>query len=185
MTEITNLESIQFALTAMQVISGLWHYGNFTNKESPGCVLNNELLGQRDNLSIREYLATPIGCCTDYTTLLAAVLEHNGYQGRVIVTSTHNFNEVKLNNSWWTLDANLGIAYSAPWDVVVDGKSDVDAYKFSHAGTTLGSKVFSQALSNFRVSAILSVASGLMWEFSKKPQKEWLLNRQLRNDISF
>ncbi|KAB0675914.1 transglutaminase-like domain-containing protein [Aureimonas leprariae] len=169
----TSKEGI-FALNALQFVSGLWHYGNYDNIRTAGCAALNERQSKPQiSLNFDDYLNSPIGCCTDYTIVLGSALEAAGIESRVIATGTHIFNEAYFDGRWWTLDANIGIAYDAPWDVVTDGITQVKAFRFSHAGTQAGSQVYSDAVADFRQVMVLVAASGLMYDFTRTAFDEW------------
>lgn len=135
----------------MQWVSGLWQYGNLNNPTAQGCVINNEVTGPIDPLSVtvRTFLDSPIGCCTDYTTVLSFLLMNAGIETRVITGLGHVFLEAKLNGAWWSVDANLNIAMRAPFDAVLDTSRTIDIYRFDHAGMREGSPIYHDILVDF------------------------------------
>jgi Transglutaminase-like superfamily len=172
---ISSSEQARFALSALQIVSGLWHYGNFDNLQAPGCVAINELLSApKKRLSFGDYLASDIGCCTDYTVILGSTLTAAGIPTRAVTTATHAFDEAYFDGRWWTLDANIGVAYDAPWDQVTDGVTPVNLYSFSHAGMQLGSPIYSDAVSDFRMIVLMNAAAGLMSDFKRTEFEDWV-----------
>ncbi|AWM87588.1 transglutaminase-like domain-containing protein [Microvirga sp. 17 mud 1-3] len=166
-----------FALSAMQIVSGLWHYGNFDNLSVTGCVRNNENLPEpKSSIKFAEYLSAEIGCCEDYATVLSMALEIAGIQNRVVLLETHALNEVFIDDEWWTLDANIGVAYQAAWEQVVDGASEVNVYTFPHEGMRLGSRIYSAPLNNIRTSFVAQLAAGLMFKFDRYLPTDWISN---------
>ncbi|KQY35235.1 hypothetical protein ASD38_01280 [Caulobacter sp. Root487D2Y] len=140
------------ALYYMQWVSGLWSYGNLTDIYAPGAVQDNEITGAIDpaTMSVRTYLDSPIGCCTDYVTVLTFLLSQAGIETRVVGGVGHVLVEASLDGKWWTLDANVGIAYEASVDQIVDTSTTVKAISFDHEGMQLGSSIYREALVEFR-----------------------------------
>lgn len=139
------------ALFYMQWVSGLWSYGNLDRPDLPGCVINNEATGPIDPalLTIRTYLDSPIGCCTDYTVLFSMLLEAAGIETRIVTKEGHNFNEALLDGEWWTLDANLNVAFRASWDKVLDLSQTIEVLRFEHEGMRGGSAIYRESLVDF------------------------------------
>ena len=165
----------RFALTALQLVSGLWHYGNYKDPNAPGCAAVNErLAAPRKHLSFADYMSAEIGCCTDYAVVLGSALDEAGIQSRTVSPPGHVFNEAFFDGRWWTLDANIGVAYDQPWDKVTDGVTGVNVYSFSHAGMQLGSPIYSDAVSDFRMNVLMYSASGLMSKFTRRDFKDWI-----------
>lgn len=135
----------------VQWVSGLWSYGNLNNISLAGCVVTNEITGPIDPsmVTVRTFMDSPIGCCTDYTTVLSYLLIDAGLENRVIAGAGHVFNEVKIDGVWWTVDANLGLMYRGTWEQVLDLNQTIDIIRFDHAGMTLGSPVYRETLVEF------------------------------------
>jgi hypothetical protein len=139
------------ALFYMQWVSGLWLYGNLARPDLPGSVADNEVTGPvaPEDMTIRAYLDSPIGACTDYTVLMTLLLTSAGIENRVVSGAGHVFNEALIDGAWWTLDANLNLAYQAPFDDVINRGLEVDVFRFDHEGMRLGSTIYREALVEF------------------------------------
>lgn len=101
----------------MNLVSGLWVYGNKINTDKTGCVLNNEITGLTDpkTATIKTYLNSSIGCCTDYAYFLNFLLDKQGIKNRVVNVRGHVFNEAFYNNQWHALDANINVVFHDSW----------------------------------------------------------------------
>ncbi|HWU15354.1 MAG TPA: FG-GAP-like repeat-containing protein [Caulobacter sp.] len=150
------------ALYYMQWVSGLWSYGNLTDIYAPGAVQDNEVTGAIDpaTMSVRTYLDSPIGCCTDYVTVLTFLLSQAGIETRVVGGSGHVLVEASLDGKWWALDANVGIAYKASVDQIIDTSTTVEAISFDHEGMQLGSTVYRESLVEFRQNILAYFEDG-------------------------
>jgi hypothetical protein len=150
------------ALFFMQWVSGLWAYGNPTRLDLPGCVVNNEITGvtDPDDVTVRTYLDSPIGCCTDYTVMITMLLMAAGIENRIISGAGHVMNEAKIDGVWWTLDANLNIAYRSSFDGVIDTTREIDAIRFDHEGMRLGSAIYSDNLAGFYQTFLAQIEYG-------------------------
>lgn len=166
---ITPSDQGAYALTALQIVSGLWHYGNYKNPLAPGCVAINETLASpRTGLTVTDYLSSGIGCCTDYAAMLGAALQAEGLEHRIVELPTHVFNEVKIDGIWWTLDANINVAYKNSWDHVVDGRSPVTLYRFQSASVSLGSRIYSDGAADFQTITLMQAAAGLLSDYRRR-----------------
>lgn len=159
----------------MNVVSGLWAYGNLKNLQLPGCVMDNEIRGpiEPSEVSVKTYLTSPIGCCTDYTAILNVLLTYDGIKNRVVsIPGYHVFNEAFIKGKWWVLDANTNLAFSESWRDIVDGNSKVAVYLFPHPNMNLHSRTYRPAIGRFRASMLLSAANEIFTEFSYSD--DWL-----------
>lgn len=120
----------------MNLVSGMWHYGNL-QKEGPGCVLVNENTGFQEmrasSVSIRTYIDSDIGCCTDYANLLKFLLDKAGIKNRLVKLPGHIFNEAYFENRWNVLDATLNITFNAPWESIqFSSENNISVTTFPH-----------------------------------------------------
>jgi hypothetical protein len=127
------------ALFFMNVVSGFWAFGNKAAVDRPGGALANEDNGwQPQPPSARAYLASRVGCCTDYAYLLKSLLDHEGLENRLTCIPGHAFNEVKLHGRWRILDPTTGLFVDAGWDDLyadgAPGDSRVRVVMFRHPG---------------------------------------------------
>jgi len=110
------------ALFYMNFVSRLWGYGNPTPelRDRPGGVLSNEETGFRQiqNPTVRTYLESDIGCCTDYAFLLKQLLGRAGILNRRVTTAGHVFNEARFADGWATLDANTNMFFAGEWAAI-------------------------------------------------------------------
>src|ERR1019366_3277206 len=91
-------------LFIMNIVSGLWSYGNQTETDKAGCVFGNE---QNDwhapPVSVLAYFKAKIGCCTDYACLTKSLLDHEGIENRLTAIPGHIFNEVRFGEHWYVV----------------------------------------------------------------------------------
>ncbi len=177
---LSSSEQGQYAFAAVQIISGIWHYGNYRNTLASGCAAKNELLSSpKTDLTLEDYLSSDIGCCTDYATLLGAALSAENIENRIVQSPTHVFNEAKIDGQWWTLDANIGVAYQGAWDKVVDGVTSINVYRFSNASISIDSAIYSDAVADFQMQQLTLAAAGLLSDFQRVDVKLFL-DRNMR-----
>ncbi|MDA9395499.1 hypothetical protein WN73_33795, partial [Bradyrhizobium sp. CCBAU 45394] len=146
----------------LQWVSGLWSYGNPTQLLATGAVVDNEINGVTDpaDVTVRTFLDSPIGCCTDYTTVMSYLLLEAGIESRVVSGNAHVFNEALIDGEWWTIDANLGLAYEGAWDQVISTDQTINVFQFDHAGKMQGSSVYRDSLVDFFNTFTQDVAVG-------------------------
>lgn len=168
----------RFALAALQIVSGLWHYGNVQDPLAPGCVAVNERLEKPlEKVTLDAYLASEIGCCVDYAAMLGLALKTAGIESRVVQLPTHVFNEAIINGEWWTLDANIGVAYQATWDKVIDGTTPINIFRFQSASIGLGSRIYSDGAADFQTIMLMQAAAGLQSTYSRVSVDDYIKRR--------
>ncbi|PKN89351.1 MAG: hypothetical protein CVU51_00765 [Deltaproteobacteria bacterium HGW-Deltaproteobacteria-1] len=115
------------AVSILNAVSYLWHYGNFNMISRAGCVQVNELITEdsadyiyadgktppiywKTAVGMTDYLNSKIGCCTDHAFLTKALLEEAGFNSRrVYIGVAHVMTEVLIDSSWRTIDATAGL----------------------------------------------------------------------------
>ena len=160
----------------LNTASHFFAYGNKTNETRSGCAASNEANGfqRRDKkqLGVQFYTQSPIGCCTDYTSLVKFLLDRANIENRVIRLKMHGhyFNEVRLNGHWRALDAQAGLYYLQAWDEIVETEAPFQALIFpvlsldtSHPDT------YRPELGKFRQHILMVAATGA--EFAQYPQE--------------
>lgn len=112
------------AIFFMNTVSSLWAYGNKNLTKKPGCVSINEDNDFKEvkNPTIKTYINSKIGCCTDYAFLLAFLLEKEKISNRKVSVQGHIFNEVLINGSWYVLDANTNLMFESSWQEIIHRK---------------------------------------------------------------
>jgi len=109
------------ALFYLNLVSHLWGLGNADpHSNSSGCVANNEEIGFRtvEAPSIRFYLESNIGCCSDHAYILKMLLDRAGIPNRRVVTWVHVFNEARFSDGWLTLDATTAMVFHGDWEAI-------------------------------------------------------------------
>ena len=127
------------AASILNIVSYLWHFGNFERIERPGCVQVNELIGAdsgdfiyaeyegeevlywRTAVGMGDYIKSMIGCCTDHAFLTKALLEEAGFESRRVKISGHWLTEVLTDSYWYTIDASAGVMVNASTESMVQG----------------------------------------------------------------
>lgn len=132
------------ALYLLQFVSGLWAYGSKTQYGGAGQVTDNEVLGRTAaaDVDFGLFMRSPIGDCEDFASTLTVLLTLGGYQNRVVMSPSHVFNEVLINDSWWTLDPTFGLAMEGAFDQVLDPSTTPRVIKFDQAGRTEESPLY-------------------------------------------
>jgi hypothetical protein len=129
------------ALYIMNVVAGLWAYGNERTPDRPGGVQANELVHwEPQPLTFQTYWNSPIGCCTDFAYLTKCFLDHEGIENRLTEIPGHIFNEVKLDNDWYILDATTNLFLETSWEELYAapgaGRHPIAVHVFPHPGLT-------------------------------------------------
>lgn len=119
----------------LNFVSSLWSYGNSVSPQLTGCVLINENTNLEpipdEKITVRTYVDSDIGCCTDYAYMLYFLLRQAHLEARLVELPGHVLNEVKMNGRWMALDANLNVFYRQSWRETI-----------RHGGKKIGIVVF-------------------------------------------
>jgi len=119
----------------LNFVSSLWSYGNSVSPQLTGCVLINENTNLEpipdEKITVRTYVDSDIGCCTDYAYMLHFLLRQAHLEARLVELPGHVLNEVKMNGRWMALDANLNVFYRQSWRETI-----------RHGGKKIGIVVF-------------------------------------------
>lgn len=116
----------------MNLASNFWDYGDV--KRNKGCNKYRHNAEQH----FEEYLNYGIGCCNDFTAILAVLLEHAGINHRITSFPGHVFVEVKINGRWMVFDPTSNIMVHESWQNVnkikapLNRPSKVDLQKIKH-----------------------------------------------------
>ncbi|MFC1673477.1 transglutaminase domain-containing protein [Pseudomonadota bacterium] len=152
-------------------VSALWGFGNAQDTYGlNGCALTNPVTGAiaDEDVTFQAYFNAPMGCCTDYMTFMNALLNRAGIENRSVALNEkpvgvgHWFNEVKIDDRWWVLDANIGVSYDRSWaEMLTMGRAEkANAYLFSHPGMNPANTVlFRPYLGSFRQMMINRTAA--------------------------
>jgi hypothetical protein len=107
----------------LNFVASLWGYGNRAAPQETGCVLINEDTKfepiPEPQISVRTYVESDIGCCTDYAYMLHFLLGQAHFESRLVELPGHVLNEVKVNGRWMALDANINVFYRQSWKETV------------------------------------------------------------------
>jgi hypothetical protein len=107
----------------LNFVSSLWSYGNRMSSEKAGCVLINENTNfgpiPEEGITVRTYVDSDIGCCTDYAYMLHFLLRRAHFESRLVLLPGHILNEVKVDGRWMALDANINVFYRQSWQETV------------------------------------------------------------------
>jgi len=150
----------------MNLVSSMWGYGNKVHKDkTPGCVPINENTGfkkiPKEKLTIRTYLESGIGCCSDNAELLQFLLEKSGIEQRKLFLSAHIVNEVHFADGWYTLDATANIMLHFPLSKLSDihkRKEKIKVTIFPHNNCVYNNNPFYRAkIGQFRLQLLLSL----------------------------
>ena len=126
------------AVSILNAVSYLWHYGNFNLISRAGCVQVNELITEdsadyiyadgktppiywKTAVGMTDYLNSKIGCCTDHAFLTKALLEEAGFESRrVLIGIAHITTEVFIDSSWHNIDATSGLMVNASIESMIE-----------------------------------------------------------------
>lgn len=123
----TGLESepVLLAVHAMNIVSGFYVFGH-PDPARPGCVLQ---ASEGPIVTPRDYLSSRIGCCLDFSCVLAAVLDALGVENRAVsIRRDHVFNEVTADGRTFTLDPSINTLYSRAYAEVLAEPVEVFAW---------------------------------------------------------
>ena len=150
----------------MNLVSSMWGYGNKVHEDkTPGCVPINENTGfkkiPKEKLTIRTYLESGIGCCSDNAELLQFLLEKSGIKQRKLFLSGHVVNEVYFAGGWYTLDATANMMLHFPLGKLNDmhkRKEKIKVTIFPHNNCVYNNNPFYRAkIGQFRIQLLLSL----------------------------
>jgi hypothetical protein len=150
------------ALFYMNLVSGLWGAGNAQHADRIGCVSCNETTGfeRLDAVTLKTYLNSEIGCCTDYAHLLKLLLDRAGINNRRVATAGHVFNEVEFDDGWDSLDANVNLWFEGDWASIQQSdasRNTTVVTMFPHHNMIAGDNPhFRAAAGQFRLHALLT-----------------------------
>jgi hypothetical protein len=134
-------------VSVLNIVSYLWHFGNFERISRPGCVQVNELIKEdfadflyqeyqgedpiywRTAVGMSDYLNSKIGCCTDHAFLTKVLLDEAGFETRRVTIPGHWLTEVLIGSSWYTVDASSGLMVNASTEAMLQGNKRM-AYLF-------------------------------------------------------
>lgn len=186
-------EDVRRGVYYMAFVSGLWAYGNKNNPDLPGCVAGNEVTGALPprSMTIRTFLDAPIGCCTDYTTILAVLLTSANIDNRIVevfdnersALPNHVFNEAFLGGRWWTLDANINVAYAGSWKDVSDFSLTIEAFLLPHSNMRYGSANYRESVGAFRTFMLTSAANGYYSKHEYHTPEAWFSKQDLGENL--
>jgi hypothetical protein len=119
----TGSESYLKVFFYLNFVSSLWSYGNPMSPRETGCVLINENTNFKpvpeEGITVRTYIESDIGCCTDYAYMLHFLLDRAHLEARLVELPGHVLNEVKVDGKWMALDANVNVFYRQSWKETV------------------------------------------------------------------
>ncbi len=177
-------EDVMRGIYYMAFVSGLWAYGNKNNPNLPGCSTGNEVSGPipSSSVTVKTFLETPIGCCTDYATVLALLLTSRGIENRIVEvfddprssSPSHVFNEALLGGRWWTLDANINVAYAGNWEEVIDQRRQVDAFLIPHSNMSYESLNYRASVGSFRTFMLTAASNGYFSKSEHFRVEDWM-----------
>lgn len=134
------------ALFLVNVVARLWHYGNYVRKGDVGCVGEHELVTAaeaddeidyddrapiyiRTPTSLRDYLQSPIGCCSDHAFFLKFLFERFGMEARRSYIPGHVTVEAKIDGQWNVVDATTRVIVTRSMSEMLTGVAR-DVYLF-------------------------------------------------------
>ncbi|MDR7148030.1 hypothetical protein [Rhizobium sp. BE258] len=97
------------AIGAMLVVAGFYDFGNpAPNDEKVGCVSINQETNFTSigDLSFEAMTKSDIGCCTDFTLMLASFLDHLDFDTEAVITTGHQAVMVTIDGRGHFLDSN-------------------------------------------------------------------------------
>jgi hypothetical protein len=153
------------AMFMMNIVSGMWAFGNKSNPDRPGGVQSNE-----DNdwgmgsPTLHTYLKSNIGCCDNFSFLLKFLLDREGFTNRLTAIPGHSFNEVLLDGRWCILDATANIFVETSWEDLYKGpastRNAVTVHVFPHPGlSNENSSRYRPMAGQFRLLTLLRLAN--------------------------
>jgi hypothetical protein len=150
-------------LFIMNFVSGLWSFGNKIELTKPGCVLCNEKNNwTASRPTMRAYLDSRIGCCTDYALMVKFLLDEEKIENRLTAIPGHVFNEVRLEGRWCIVDATTNMFLEQSWQELYERKSEepIKVYVFPHANMSGNFAYRYRPLAGqFRLLTLLRVAN--------------------------
>ncbi|WP_165190996.1 transglutaminase domain-containing protein [Caulobacter soli] len=139
------------AVHAMNMVSSLYVFGQ-QDPSQVGCVLS-AIDGPIRTPA--DYLASRIGCCQDFSAVLAAVLEMLGFEHRAVcIRRDHIFNEVMVGGRGLTLDATINTLYTRPYAEVLTRPVEAFAWPIRSLSTAGEHRKALDALIAFQTFAV-------------------------------
>lgn len=150
-------------LFIMNLVSGMWSFGNRYDVGNTGCVFCNENNHAAPPApSLRAYLDAKIGCCSDHANLTKSLLDHAGIENRLTANPGHIFNEVRIDGRWCVVDTSANLFIDASWEELFDTHEPlkrVAVFVFPHPNSLDADPENYRPLSGlFRLVTILRVA---------------------------
>ena len=106
----------------MNLVSAMWGFGNKVNTEKKGCVRSNEKNNWQtipaEKITVRTYIDSGIGCCSDSAYLLSYLMDRANIKQRLINFPGHFLTEAYFGNRWYTLDAHTNIMFHSSWQEI-------------------------------------------------------------------
>lgn len=151
------------AIFYMNMVSAMWGFGNKINKEEKGCVRYNENNNWEtvpvEKMSVRTYIESDIGCCSDSANLLSYLLDRANIKQRLIRFPGHVLNEAYFEDGWYTLDAYSNMMFHSSWQDIqnYDKKSgEIIVTIFPHNNLLAGENPFyREDTGRFRIFLLL------------------------------
>jgi hypothetical protein len=151
------------AIFYMNMVSAMWGFGNKINIEEKGCVRYNENNNWEtvpvEKMSVRTYIESDIGCCSDSANLLSYLLDRANIKQRLIRFPGHVLNEAYFEDRWYTLDAYSNMMFHSSWQDIqnYDKKSgEITVTIFPHNNLLDGKNPFyREDTGRFRIFLLL------------------------------
>jgi len=151
------------AIFYLNMISAMWGFGNKINKEKKGCVRFNENTNWQtipeEKITVRTFIESEIGCCSDSAYLLGYLLDKADIKQRVIRFPGHVLNEAYLEDRWYTLDAYTNMMFQSRWQDIqnYDKKSgEITVTIFPHHNLLSGENPFyREKIGHYRIILLL------------------------------
>jgi hypothetical protein len=112
--------------------------------------------------TMRAYLDSRIGCCTDYALMVKFLLDEEKIENRLTAIPGHVFNEVRLEGRWCIVDATTNMFLEQSWQELYERKSEepIKVYVFPHANMSGNFAYRYRPLAGqFRLLTLLRVAN--------------------------
>ena len=159
----------------LNTAANFFSYGDKVPISGSGCAVNNRQFAfqyrNRNDLGVKFYTKSTIGCCTDYASILKFLLDSAGIKNRVVALPVHGhfINEVQLNGKWRALDALSGFYFDRSWEEIVNSTDDFQVVVFPVLSLDVTQpETYRPELGKFRYKILMVAASGA--EHASYPQ---------------